>query len=1315
MAVKVKVGQNKNVRLVATGEKKPFIAPNSVALGYDTTGDYVRQVEAGQGIIVTPASPSEAANVVISHSNTSTEVSSNNGLLEFVHNTSIDQFGHVTGLTNTSLNPNQFFSSNNTISLNDITFGNTAITIGESTSDITGLNSLEVGNITLEGDSITASANLTFSVTEPLGVIDFGGAGIRRLVGVDNPIDGTDVVNKRYLEFEIDRVETTIKIFDDPIAETDAANKRYVDNVAKGLRVRPSALAATTEDLNAAFISGNTSFGSTLTLDPVEILYIDDVTSWSLGDNLLVKDQNNPLENGSYELIQEGSANTAWVFQRTFWSDESSEVPGSYEFVTDGTVNGGTGWVITVADASTFNLNTDGITWTQFQGEGTYIAGAGLSLNGTVFSVNKTQDIEKISGTGALTIPVGNSTERPTSETGMIRFNTQDGQFEGYDGTVWSGLGGVIDADQDTYIRAESTPGADNDQLLFVAGGTQRLAINLDSTVEINSNTALTIPVGTTLERPTPQVGMIRYNVTDNTFEGYDGIVWSGLGGVIDADQDTYISAENSSGADNDELKFYVAGNEILKLSEDGLNFGSGVNANTFVISYNSAETTFTGNITVDGDATISGTLFSNTQVSFASIVDSALTKHRIIFSGEGGELKDDNDLRFIKESGQPTQLFVGGELKISGQVTANNNLVLNPTGYIDAANNNIKYLADPVDAQDAVTLNYLDNTFSSGLTIVDNANTYAEDIDLLSSPTIELGRGLELQAIDTANNTFTIGLDKPGDITPGIYGNDLFMPRFRLTEDGRIDFATEIPVELQANAIPDFTETTRDIIALMFTDAPQTDGILVDNNDSNNYIELIASNFDITLDGDVSGTATVNRLSNTTITTSLTANFVNTIEATNANSGIIVTHTPGPNTTAYVDLDYTLLDNRYQVTGGDFIASRYLDADNTNFYIDPAGTSRINDMEVGFGSTFSRIKMRDGPGSFSYIYGSGGKIGFLDNTFNYAAYSERSTGDWVVDNGDVRAERFVDADDTSYFLHPGGTDSRIRQIAIDASAFIDDITIGGDVGSRTIKTTSGTLSIEASGGIVLDGNGNDLDLSNTKLINVLDPTNDQDAATKAYVDAVAQGLRVIPSALAGTTEDLGGSYSSGVLTLSANTTLDIDGVTTWSLGDRILVKDQTVPAENGSYELTQIGDANTAWEFTRGDYFNETSEIPGAFQFITDGTNNAGTGWVATVADAETFELDTDSVTWYQFSGAGTYTAGDALTLIGTQFSISDGDIDNAKLANPQINIAGEAGANTVIALGDTLTIEGTNGVDTTVSNGKVAIAVNVLDGGTF
>lgn len=1325
MAVKVKVGQNKNVRLVATGEKKPFIAPNSVALGYDTTGDYVRQVEAGQGIVVTFATSSEAANVVISHSNTTTEVSSNNGLLEFVNNTSIDQFGHVTGLTNTSLNPNQFFSANNTISLNNITFGNTAITIGESTNDITGLNSLEVGNITLEGDSITAGANLTFSVTEPLGVVDFGGAGIRRLVGVDNPIDSTDVVNKRYLEFEIDRVETTIKVFDDPIAETDATNKRYVDNLLKGLRVRPSALAATTENLDGAFDSGNTSYGSTLTLDPVEFLYIDDVTSWSLGDNLLVKDQDNPLENGSYELIQEGSANTAWVFQRTMWSDESDEVPGSYEFVTDGTVNGGTGWVAVVADASTFNLNTDGITWTQFQGEGTYTAGQGLTLTGTQFKVNESQilstinpvnDILTISGDGALTLPKGDSANRPTATAGMVRFNSQDGQFEGYDGIAWAGLGGVIDVDQDTKIMAETSPGADNDELKFYTGGTLAATFGANTasfTGDIDVAGNVTIGGNITIgDQTTDSVEVVADFTSD----------------LLPRSSGAY-----SLGAPNKE--WYTIYTNSIK-SEDGIITLSSRNAVSVpageiserpssptagMFRFNTDENRFEG---------YDGTQWSGLA---GSVIDLDRNTYIIAETSAGA---NNNELDFWTDGTQRMQIgstgnlkfgsslddivfdFATGNLIVNSKVTSDADLVLDANGSIDVSNNIITNVADPVNPSDAVNLGYLDNSFESGLTIIDGANTYSEAINLIASPTIEIGEGLELEALDSANNSFKIGLDKPGNITAGVYGNDRFMPRIRITEDGRIDFATEIPVELQANAIPDFTETSRDIIALMFTDAQANgshEGISFYHNDSGNEIYALVDNFDITLDGDLSGSAEVNRLSNTTITATITADYVSTIEATDANSGIIVTHTPAADSTVQLDLDYTLLDGRYQVTGGDFIASRYLDADNTNFYMDPAGTSRINDMEVGFGSTFSRIKMRDGPGSFSYIYGSGGKVGFLDNTFNYAAYSERSTGDWVVDNGDVRAERFVDSDNQSYFLNPAGLDSNIRQVAIESSAFIDDITIGGDVGSRTIKTTTGALAIEASGGIILDGNGQDLDLSNTKLINVLDPTNDQDAATKAYVDAVAQGLKVIPSALAGTTEDLGGTYSNGVLTLSANTSLDIDGVTTWNLGDRILVKDQTVPAENGSYELTQIGDANTAWEFTRGDYFNETSEIPGSFQFITDGTNNAGTGWVATVADAETFELDTDAVTWYQFSGAGTYTAGDALTLTGTQFSISDGDIANAKLANPQINIAGEAGANTVIALGDTLTIEGTNGVDTTVSNGKVAIAVNVLDGGTF
>ena len=303
--------------------------------------------------------------------------------------------------------------------------------------------------------------------------------------------------------------------------------------------------------------------------------------------------------------------------------------------------------------------------------------------------------------------------------------------------------------------------------------------------------------------------------------------------------------------------------------------------------------------------------------------------------------------------------------------------------------------------------------------------------------------------------------------------------------------------------------------------------------------------------------------------------------------------------------------------------------------------------------------------------------------------------------------------------MHPGGTDSYLKQIHVENKITATDIEIGGDVGDRTIKTTTGLLSIEASGGISLDGSGHSLNVNNSKITNLLNPTATQDAATKSYVDSVAQGLRVIPAALAGTTADLGATYNNvaGTLTdASANTAaFELDGVTSWSIGDKVLVKDQTNPEENGSYEVTTVGSGATPWVLTRGEYFNESSEIPGAFQFITDGTTNNGTGWVAQVADAETFTLGTDDVSWYQFSGAGTYTAGDTLTLTGTEFSIEDGDIANVKLANPQINISGEAGANTSIALGDTLTITGTDGVDTTISNGEVAIAVTELDGGSF
>ena len=82
------------------------------------------------------------------------------------------------------------------------------------------------------------------------------------------------------------------------------------------------------------------------------------------------------------------------------------------------------------------------------------------------------------------------------------------------------------------------------------------------------------LPVGTTAERGTYS-GSIRYSSTLSTFEGYDGANWGSLGGVIDVDQDTYVTAETSAGADNDEIRFTTAGTLQWTMGTDGSMTGS--------------------------------------------------------------------------------------------------------------------------------------------------------------------------------------------------------------------------------------------------------------------------------------------------------------------------------------------------------------------------------------------------------------------------------------------------------------------------------------------------------------------------------------------------------------------------------------------------------------------------------------------------------------------------------------------------------------------------------------------------------------------
>lgn len=185
------------------------------------------------------------------------------------------------------------------------------------------------------------------------------------------------------------------------------------------------------------------------------------------------------------------------------------------------------------------------------------------------------------------------------------------------------------------------------------------------------------------------------------------------------------------------------------------------------------------------------------------------------------------------------------------------------------------------------------------------------------------------------------------------------------------------------------------------------------------------------------------------------------------------------------------------------------------------------------------------------------------------------------------------------------------------------------------------------------------LDLNSQKIINQLDPTNPQDSATKAYVDAARTGLDVKASVRAASTASVTVTYTAtagtsarGQITAAPNT---LDGVTL-AANDRILLKDQSTGAQNGIWAITTLGTgANGVWD--RATDFDADAEVTsGAYTFVTEGTVNDNSGWMLITNDPIIIGgASGTALVWVQFTGAGQLTAGTGITKTGNTLAVDN------------------------------------------------------------
>ena len=340
----------------------------------------------------------------------------------------------------------------------------------------------------------TLGAALATSITATSGNMTVSAASGNNSVNLVPTGTGTvDVANKR------------ITSVAEPTQSSDAATKNYVDAVKTGLDVKDSVIVTTTGNLTATYSNGTSGVGATLTNSGTQAAITIDSRVLVLGERVLVKDQTTALQNGFYYVTTVGTASTNWVLTRSTDADQNSEItPGAFTFVEEGTVGGNNGYVCT--NVGSITIGTTPITFVQFSGAGSVIAGDGLTKTGNTLNAVGTTNRISISA---------DAIDISSSYVGQATITTL--------GTIGTGTwqGSVIGA---TY----GGTGVNNGSNTLTLAGNVSHAGSFTQTFTATANTTLTLPVTGTLATLAGTEALSNKTITASSFSGTT-IAGSGL------------------------------------------------------------------------------------------------------------------------------------------------------------------------------------------------------------------------------------------------------------------------------------------------------------------------------------------------------------------------------------------------------------------------------------------------------------------------------------------------------------------------------------------------------------------------------------------------------------------------------------------------------------------------------------------------------------------------------------------------------------------------------------------------------------------